>query len=281
MQENKVALSENPQELPPYRNSIFSTSRGDVFLSNLDIVIYSQQALKNIELLSRRTCEIKIENLSYRTLHHWDSIGLIECERESESGWRRFNIIETVWVYVIAKFRSMGVALDAISKAKLTFFEKIPGLELRYFDYYLIGALYFSTPIFFVTPSNAYSEFLSYDEVANAMEAHLLSDCLLIHLNPLLNQVFKNIEIESKFSIRRPVTLEQSKICDLMNQEDFDSFKITKASGKISQVEIEKGFPGNAPYKEICENKTDAVISTRIANGLAVSRKRAKRVKLD
>jgi hypothetical protein len=76
-----------------------------------------------------------------------------------------------MWVHVIAKFRSMGVALDAISKAKLTFFEKIPSLELKYFDYYLIAALYFSTPVFFVAPNNASSEFFSYEEMSCAMEA--------------------------------------------------------------------------------------------------------------
>src|SRR5687767_13737219 len=115
---------------------------------------------------------------SYRTLHHWDSIGLIECDRDGESGARKLNIIETVWMHVIAKFRSMGVALDAISKATPALFDKIPGLELRYSDYYLIGALYLSHPIFFVTPSNASSEYLFYDEMARAMETHFFSDCL-------------------------------------------------------------------------------------------------------
>ncbi|HEY4831169.1 MAG TPA: hypothetical protein VIH61_01210, partial [Waddliaceae bacterium] len=105
--------------------------------------------------------------------------------------------------------------------------------------------------------------------------------CLLIHLNPLLNQIFQKIEIKSKFQFSRPLTPEQSTICDLMDQEDFDSFKIAKANGKISQVEIEKGYSRNVSYKEISENETDAVISTRISNGIVASRKRVKRVKLD
>jgi MerR HTH family regulatory protein len=281
MQENGVPILEQTQEQPSSRNSILTIFRGDIFHSNLDMLLNSPRALKNLEIVSKRTCEVKIENLSYRTLHHWDSVGLIECERESGSGWRKFNLIEAMWVHVIAKFRSMGVALDAISKAKLTFFEKIAGLELKYFDYYLIGALYFSTPVFFVTPNNAFSEFLSYEEMNHAMEVQLLNDCLLIHLNPLLNQIFHKIEIKSKFQLSRPVTPEQSTICDLMDQEDFDSFKIAKANGKISQVEIEKGYPRNVSYKEISENETDAVISTRISNGIVASRKRVKRVKLD
>ncbi len=281
MQENDVPILEQTQEQPSSRNSVLTIFRGDIFHSNLGMLLNSPRALKNLEILSKRTCEVKIENLSYRILHHWDSVGLIECERESGSGWRKFSLIEATWVHVIAKFRSMGVALDAISKAKLTFFEKIPGLELNYFDYYLIAALYFSTPVFFVTPNNASSEFFSYEEMSCAMEAKLLNDCLLIHLNPLLNQIFQKIEIKSKFQLSRPVTPEQNTICDLMDQEDFDSFKIAKANGKISQVEIEKGYSRNVSYKEISENETDAVISTRISNGIVASRKCVKRMKID
>ncbi len=273
-------MDENNQEEGTRIPSMITTFRGHTFVSNLDKLLDSQQALKNLEILSRRNCGSKIDSLSYRTLHHWDSIGLIECERESNSGWRRFNLIEALWVYVIIKFRAMGVSLDSIVKAKPIFFEKIPGTDLKFFDYYLVAALYFKTPVFFVNPPEEPSEFLSYEEMISAMEVGLLQDCILIHLNPLMNKIFKKIKVESKVPFKRTVTPEQNKVCELLEQEDFDSIKLTKIDGKISNIEIEKGFSRDVQYEEIRKDQIDAVISTRIQNGLHVSTKLVKRVKL-
>lgn len=273
---------ENVVEQAAMRNSMITVFRGNTFVSNLRKLLESKQALKNIELLSQRTCQIDVNSVSYRTLHHWDSVGLIECGRESsKAGWRKFNLVETLWLHVIIKFRDMGISLEKIGKAKSLFFEKIPGLDLKYAEYYVVGALYFKTPSFFVTPPDGPSEFLSYEEMIGAMEVGLLDNAILIHLNPLLNKIFKKIEVESDFAFKRSVTDEQNTICDLLDKEDFDSLKISKTNGKISDVEFEKGFSRQTPYHEIVRDETDAIISTRISDGIVASRKRVKRVKLD
>ncbi len=263
------------------KNPLATYFRGDVFFSNLEKLKDSEQALKNLELFRERTCELKLDSVSYRTLHHWDSINLIECERESSTGWRRFNLAEVLWVHVITKMREMGISLEKVAQAKPFFFEKIPHNDLKYIEYYVVAALYFKTPAFFVTIPDGQSEFLSYTEMTSAMCFNWITDGLFIHLNPLMNKIFQKIEIESKFPIERPVTLEQNELCNIMNKEDFDSLKITKAKGKISNVEIEKGFTRHVPYNEIAKNETEAIISTRISDGVVASRKRVKRIKLD
>lgn len=263
------------------RSSIVTICRGTTFSSNLKKLIDSKQALKNLEILSKRTCQLDANTVSYRTLHHWDSIGLIKCGRESSnSGWRKFNLVEILWLHAIIKFRNMGVSLETIGRAKSIFFETIPDLELKYAEYYIVSALYFKIPAFFVTLSDGTSEFLSYEEMTDAIEVGLLDNAILIHLNPLLNTILKKIEIESDFKFKRTLTDEQNKICDLLNQEDFDSIKLTKVDGKISNIEIEKGFSRDVAYEEIRQDQADAVISTRIQKGLPVSTKLVKRLKL-
>ena len=138
MQENELLQEQNDVDSTSIRSSMLTIFRGHRFVTNLNKLIDSTQAMRNIEVLSQRNCELKIDTLSYRTLHHWDSIGLIECQRESGSGWRRFNLVEAIWVHVIIELRNMGISLNSISKVKSIFFEKIPGSHLKFFDYYLI-----------------------------------------------------------------------------------------------------------------------------------------------
>lgn len=273
-EEKKDELSVNP--------SMITIFRGHIFVSNLQKLIDSKQALQNLKSLSQRTCQLDMNLISYRTLHHWDSVGLIECGRESsKSGWRKFNLVEALWLHVIIKFRDMGVSLEKIGEAKTIFFEKIGNLNLKFIDYYLVGVLYFKTPTFFVMPSDEVPAFLSYDEMTQAMEAGLLNNAILIHLNPLLNKIFKKIEVCSDFSSKRTLTKEQRKVCDFMDMEDFDSMKISKADGKISEVEFEKGFSRKESYRKVIESETDALITVRRSKGVVASIKRAKRAKLN
>ena len=184
-------------------------------------------------------------------------------------------------MHVIIELRNMGISLNSISKVKPIFFEKIPGIDLKFIDYYLIAALYFKTPTFFVISSEGDSEFLSYEEMSGVMEVGLLNHCTLIHFNPLMNKIFKKIEIVSEFPFKRTLTDEQNKICDLIDHEDFDSIKISKNEDKISNIEIERGFSRDVPYKKIREHQVDALITTRVANGVDVSTKLTRRIKLD
>lgn len=275
-------MQEEKKEEPAVNLPMITIFRGHIFVSNLQKLIDSKQALENLKILSQRTCQLDTNLISYRTLHHWDSMGLIECGRESsKSGWRKFNLVEVLWLHVIIKFRDMGVSLEKIGEAKTIFFEKIGNFTLKFVEYYLVGALYFKTPTFFVMPSDEVAAFLSYDEMTQAIEVGLLNNAVLIHLNPLLNKIFKKIEVSSDFSSKRAVTKEQRKICDFMDMEDFDLMKISKADGKISEVEFEKGFSREVPYREIIKNETDVLVTTKISNSLVVSTKRTKRKKLD
>lgn len=263
------------------RIDIFLTYfRGDTFFMNLQKLITSPQAMKNLEILNERNCELRSDDVSYRTLHHWDSINLLECERASTSGWRKFNYIEILWVQVITQFRKMGVSLDKISKAKSYFFEKIPDCDLKFAQYYFIGALYFQQPTYFITTSKGQSEFLAYHEMVSAMHFGALDNCIMIHLNPLLNQIFKKIEIKSKFPDERLLTDEQSQIFDLMSEEEFETFKIFKSGGKISAVEIQKGFSPETSYSEIRNGEINATICTKITGGVVTSKSRTKKVKI-
>ena len=112
-------MQEEKEEKPAVNPSMIIIFRGHIFVSNLQKLIDSKQALENLKILSQRTCQLDTNLISYRTLHHWDSMGLIECGRESsKSGWRKFNLVEVLWLHVIIKSRDMGVSLERIGKAK-------------------------------------------------------------------------------------------------------------------------------------------------------------------
>ncbi|MBS0626729.1 MAG: MerR family transcriptional regulator [Verrucomicrobia bacterium] len=66
-----------------------------------------------------------VKNISYRVLNHWDEEGLLECVRDSEKGWRKFNLIEGFWVHAIEALRKMGLSFQSLGKVKRCIFHEI------------------------------------------------------------------------------------------------------------------------------------------------------------
>jgi len=61
-----------------YKPSVY---RGDSFLINLGMLCDSAKANEIIKRFHSHHLKIEKSDVSYRVLTHWDSLGLIECER--------------------------------------------------------------------------------------------------------------------------------------------------------------------------------------------------------
>ena len=123
--ENSDCTLDANKGLPREGCPIISIVRGDSFWPNLIKIENSEKALHILKQLRTRKTAIEKNEIPYRVLNHWDSLNLIECDRESSKGWRRFNLIEGLWISVIKKGRELGLSLDKIAKAKPYFFENI------------------------------------------------------------------------------------------------------------------------------------------------------------
>jgi DNA-binding transcriptional MerR regulator len=53
--------------------------------------------------------------LTVRTLHHWDSIGLLSPSERSPAGHREYTEGDLVRLYQVLALRSLGLGLDSIA----------------------------------------------------------------------------------------------------------------------------------------------------------------------
>ena len=56
-------------------------------------------------------------SISSRILNHWDNYGLL-MESYQERSWRKFNLIEYVWLMVIVELRQYDIPLKIIKEVK-------------------------------------------------------------------------------------------------------------------------------------------------------------------
>ena len=77
-----------------------------------------------LEHLEQNIFSSKDTLISYRTLNHYDRLGLLNQSRSSTRVWRRFNSYELIWLHLIASLREIGFPLKKIKKLKKKIFEE-------------------------------------------------------------------------------------------------------------------------------------------------------------
>jgi hypothetical protein len=184
-------------------------------------------------------------------------------------------LVEGLWISVIKKSRVLGLSLDKMAKAKPYFFESIyPNSPYAFVDYYTIGAICMKRPAFFVILPDGQSEFLFYEELTAALTLKMFDAHVSILLNPLLDRLIPNKYLEWKFPLERPVSVEQAKICDILDREDFDSLQIVKKKGEMKEVKIEKTFPASFKEHDLKEGYQHVSIENHHDDGFVKARKR-------
>lgn len=251
--------------------------RGDQFMINLVRSYESPQCRKMVDDFRLRVLSLKKEDATYRVLSHWDTMGLLECDRDGEKGWRRFNLVERLWVQVIIQLRKLGLPLEKIKLSKPFFFEKISDRSwVTYAEYYCLSVIAIGRPVQLIILEDGQTEFLDYSELKGVEELTSLRHFISLSLNELLSTLL-NKQLKVNYPLEREVNTYQYEICDLIDSEDFDALKIIKDKNEMSGFEYTKSFSGKIPENELTEGYNDYEIKKKVVDGHVTSRTRIVR----
>ncbi len=261
------------QEITSLRSRYFNQNISESFESDL--------CQKLVASFRERQLTLYTAHLSYRTISHWDSLELINCERDNEKkGWRRFNLIERLWIEVIFTLRKLGLSLDQIKLVKSFFFRKISEKAwLTYSEYYCLSAYLFERPTRLIIFNEGEAEFLDYSESKKLDSLPTIGNYISLNLNCLLSEILGN-SLKVQSGLQKNLADYQLEICEIMECEDFDFLKIHKKQNKIESYEFQKSFSPTIPESELKKRYKDYEISEKVVNGKVSSRTRTVRKKI-
>lgn len=76
------------------------------------------------EELLNTTFTKKDISMSYRSINHYDQMGLLLNMRKNTSHWRKFNGIELIWLNIIITLRELGMPVKKIALLKKKLFDE-------------------------------------------------------------------------------------------------------------------------------------------------------------
>lgn len=240
--------------------------RGDTFQIRLEAFLESEFYKKFIKAIRSKRSTISQQDVSYRVISYWDTQGLIECERDSEKGWRKFNLVETLWLQVIQELRKFGLTTNTISIAKTYFFETNNNSDaVPYLDFYLASAMALNRPVCLIVFPSGACELFDHTEYKDALALQLLD----IHLNLSLNDLLQKISVKAhpSYPLERELSKELSKVVDILNSSNYETATIRKKGNVIDRVELAHKPENDARIHEMLNQKEDQDIVVKKRRG--------------
>jgi len=216
---------------------------------------------------------------SYRTINHYDKMGLLFSTRESSQGWRKFDAYELIWIYIIDQLRKFGFPLDEIKKIKDKMSKGAVGLQpdgsyiSRPFEFVTAISLVAKTELFYIVLGDGRASF--YDSqsqwLLSAPDSYMKELHISIPLSPIIKSVWSEIEKkdpEVKLPEKNNISLTQTMLLKhLSNRKDLKSAKITFENGDASTVYYEVVEDPKAKIVELLKKDPFQTITITMRNG--------------
>lgn len=230
---------------------------------------YSQEKKRgawHINFLTEKKFTIKDTDSTYRVINHWSKLGLFEDAREEENkGWRKFSLVDMVWLKVLMELRKFGFPLEKIKigyqiiKEKAGIFECGVALCMMQKG---INLIVFSDGHIEIIPRQA----LTISESINYFKE---SSYLVISLNRCLEHILPNRSYSPSLDT---FTLSEKEISilALIRSGDCDEITIQMKNGDLERV--------NTKTKHTGEIGKLADILNKVSNGDFTIKKQAGKI---
>jgi len=145
----------------------------------------------------KRRVSISSTSQSYRVINHWSQEGLLLKQKGRGSGWRKFSLIDIIWIGIIGDLRKIGYPLDKIKSVKKSIFHKTKdGKEdTLYFELFMGRMVFKDNVLLVITPGGEADLCLDREYINSQFFGPFPSPHIVIRLNEIFSRSVKREEL--------------------------------------------------------------------------------------
>ncbi len=268
-----------PNELPK-----FLILRGADFGVNFYEYQTSDDGKQVSKFLHEPNITVKNTSLTYRTVNHWDSLGLLLDERKDSAGWRKFGLLDLYWLSVINTLRDYGFPTEKIKKVKKYLFEQRPNNNAYpIFEYYLALTLTHHKECYVIILPDGQADIAMQHEIEETKILFGISSYISISLDTLTQKIFRLKEVKNYYEF--PIYLSAKEILLLLDIREgkYESITIHFKNGQIERLDKTENLgaidQSYEKLREILKEEKFQNIMVKTEMGKTVSIKRTIKVK--
>jgi hypothetical protein len=252
-------------------------SRGSYFKQRLDMYNSTTMCKAISAALNVKDRHIKDLPMTYRTINHWESQGLIDCDRKEDAAWRQFSIMDQLWLYTIQALREFGLPLDRVKNAKDIFFTPIDNYPFSIMEYYTSCAYILLEDVFLIVFSDGFTIPLTYSEYQNALKSNWIRNHVQVNINEIIQKIFQDPNLEPRYKDEASITPQEFEVLHMIRTGNFEEIKIRFTNGSIYLLEGIEDLSRVAKIGDIIREGNYQDLEVKQENGRVVSLKRTVR----
>lgn len=229
--------------------------RGENFLFSFSHYEQDEEEFENTKMGFREK-KYKMSNAdgSYRNINHWESQGLLLKDvQEQENSWRKFSMVDLIWISIIAESRRLGIGITPLKRLKQILFGYYgENGDTHYFEYCCLQVME-KRKVSLVILQDGTGDFCLDDEVAKVdvlCETYSPNSYYVINFNRVMSKLFgkkdyENPEVMSMHLDKK----EKSFLLKMKTSENSnEEYNVKVKDGKIDRFETKskKVNPQNA-----------------------------------
>jgi DNA-binding transcriptional MerR regulator len=228
------------------RQTVF---RGDGFDRALFGYLNSEHAERTHQTLNEKRFTLKRSEVGTRVINHWESEGVTEDPRKGGTGWRRFSVLDLMWLHAVARLRSFGMPMEKLKRARqslegLPSFSLEDGPEITLYEFYVTQAL-LRQPVSLIVFEDGEVELLAEGHSSERITRVIggLADHVRISLNGILRKLFPKIDLAPEVDMPLNVSDEEVHVLLTLRTGNYQSVTIKYHDGEIERIEAEEEVP--------------------------------------
>ena len=220
------------------RDTALNAYKNDAFDNGFYQYFKERKGSHISKILNSTERKITFKDITYKMLNDWERAGLIDNKREGNE-WRRFSIIDAVWLKIIKELRGFGMSLKQIKIAKtsLEFQQNKCGVAMPLLEFYTAFAIGNKMPVLILVFNDGVAIPANYTQYKVTRDFLGLEHHIQLNLNTILQGFFLEVDLSATNKNETPVGLEEMELLAFMRLKTFEKIEIKYKGGKIDLLE--------------------------------------------
>jgi DNA-binding transcriptional MerR regulator len=223
-------------------------------------------------ILNSKDRKVTFKDITYKMLTDWEKAGLLDNNRDGNE-WRRFSIMDAIWLKIIFELRSFGMSWKQIkiTKESLEFQSKKCGVAMPLLEFYTAFAIGNRMPVLLLVFQDGIAIPANYTQYKVSRDFLGLDNHIQLSLNNIIQGFFPDVDLKPTQKIEIPVDLDEMELLAFIRLNIFEKVEIKLKSGKINILEGTERLAVSEKLAEIVRQHDYQKIEFDIAGGKKVS----------
>lgn len=175
----------------------------------------------------------------YRLINYWDNEGLIPSKRDSNKQWRKFSIMDIIWLDIIEDLRKFGYSIEKIRKVKEQLHVQYKNTEATYplLEFFVFIIISNYNPVFLRIDPNGKLKILLQRGLNEHMKKEKNGKYILLTLNDYIREKLTNLYVTPCYIDLCDIDDDEASLIETIRAKSFQTVKIKMQNGKIDVIE--------------------------------------------